>query len=123
MLRTEDVEAFTATVSKAVEDWWGSHRAQLETIDSKTRPQKLIEDLGDDLLEKFRGRPLISEYSVYEQLMSYWNDTMHDDVTLIVGAGWVDAAQPRDSYHCVHNKEAEVERRFVFGTEPLNVGH
>ena len=94
---SEDVRAFTSTVSKAVEDWWSSHRAQLEAIDSQTRPQQLIEDLGDDLLEKFRGRPLISEYSVYEQLMSYWNDTMHDDVTLIVGAGWVDAAQPREA--------------------------
>lgn len=94
---SEDVRAFTTTVSKAVEDWWGSHRGQLEAIDSQTRPQHLIEDLGDDLLEKFRGRPLISEYSVYEQLMSYWNDTMHDDVTLIVGSGWVDAAQPREA--------------------------
>lgn len=94
---SEDVKAFTSSVSKSVEDWWISHRAQLEAIDSKTRPQELIEDLGNDLLEKFRGRPLISEYSVYEQLMNYWNDTMHDDVTLIVGAGWVDAAQPREA--------------------------
>ncbi|MGJ4076767.1 N-6 DNA methylase [Corynebacterium macclintockiae] len=92
-----DAKAFTSSVSQAVEDWWSSHRAQLEAIDSKTRPQELIEDLGNDLLEKFRGRPLISEYSVYEQLMSYWNDTMHDDVTLIVGSGWVDAAQPREA--------------------------
>lgn len=94
---SEDVKAFTSDVSKSVEDWWSSHRAQLEAIDSQTRPQQLIEDLGDDLLEKFQGRPLISEYSVYEQLMSYWNDTMHDDVTLIVGAGWADAAQPREA--------------------------
>lgn len=94
---SEDVKAFTSTVSKAVEEWWNSHRGQLEAIDSQTRPQQLIEDLGDDLLENFRGRPLISEYSVYEQLMSYWNDTMHDDVTLIVGSGWVDAAQPREA--------------------------
>lgn len=92
-----DAKAFTSSVSQAVEDWWSSHRDQLEAIDSKTRPQELIEDLGNDLLEKFRGRPLISEYSVYEQLMSYWNDTMHDDVTLIVGSGWVDAAQPREA--------------------------
>src|SRR5699024_3122620 len=116
---SEDVEAFTATVSKAVEDWWGSHRAQLETIDSKTRPQKLIEDLGDDLLEKFRGRPLISEYSVYEQLMSYWNDTMHDDVTLIVGAGWVDAAQPREARITGYdnkNKPKYESADLVFGT-------
>lgn len=94
---SQDVKSFTSDVSQAVEDWWSSHRAQLEAIDSQTRPQQLIEDLGDDLLEKFRGRPLISEYSVYEQLMSYWNDTMHDDVTLIVGAGWLDAAQPREA--------------------------
>lgn len=94
---SKDVKAFTSDISKSVEDWWSSHRAQLEAIDSKTRPQELIENLGDDLLEKFRNRPLISEYSVYEQLMSYWNDTMHDDVTLIVGAGWVDAAQPREA--------------------------
>lgn len=94
---SEDVKAFTSSVSKSVEDWWSSHRAQLEAIDSQTRPQELIENLGDDLLEKFRNRPLISEYSVYEQLMSYWNDTMHDDVTLIVGSGWVEAAQPREA--------------------------
>lgn len=94
---SKDVKAFTSDISKSVEDWWSSHRAQLEAIDSKTRPQELIENLGDDLLEKFRNRPLISEYSVYEQLMSYWNDTMHDDVTLIVGAGLVDAAQPREA--------------------------
>ena len=94
---SEDVKAFTSSVSKSVEDWWSSHRAQLDAIDSQTRPQELIENLGDDLLEKFRNRPLISEYSVYEQLMSYWNDTMHDDVTLIVGSGWVEAAQPREA--------------------------
>ena len=94
---SKDIKAFTSTVSKAVEDWWGSHRSQLEAIDSQTRPQQLIEDLGDDLLEKFRDRPLISEYSMYEQLMSYWNDTMHDDVTLIVGSGWVNAVQPREA--------------------------
>ena len=94
---SDDVRRFRATVSKSAQDWWVSHIEQLEAVDGKTRPQELIEDLGTDLLEKFRGRPLISEYSVYEQLMSYWNDTMHDDVTLIVGSGWVDAAQPREA--------------------------
>lgn len=116
---SEDVKAFTSSVSKSVEDWWSSHRAQLEAIDSQTRPQQLIDDLGDDLLEKFRGRPLISEYSVYEQLMSYWNDTMHDDVTLIVGAGWVEAAQPREARITGYDnkKKPKYERAdLVFGT-------
>ena len=114
-----DVKAFTSSVSQAVEEWWSSHRAQLEAIDSKTRPQELIEDLGNDLLEKFRGRPLISEYSVYEQLMSYWNDTMHDDVTLIVGAGWVDAAQPREARITGYDNKKKPKyesANLVFGT-------
>lgn len=115
----EDVKVFTSAVSKAVEAWWDSHRTQLEAIDSQTKPQELIEEIGDDLLGKFHDRPLISEYSVYEQLMSYWNDTMHDDVTLIVGAGWVEAAQPREARITGYDskKKPKYEKSdLVFGT-------
>ena len=39
--------------------------------------------------------PLLDEYDVYEQLMTYWHDTMHDDVFLIMNEGWLGAAKPR----------------------------
>src|SRR5699024_9188310 len=32
---------------------------------------------------------------VYEQLMTYWHETMHDDVYLLIADGWQQAATPR----------------------------
>lgn len=92
-----DVKEFSALNAGQVEYWWDSHRQALESIDSETKPNELIQMLGDDLLEKFKGRPLISEYAVYEQLMSYWHETMHDDVALLVHSEWQEAAQPREA--------------------------
>ena len=39
--------------------------------------------------------PLLDPYDIYQCLMDYWNETMQDDVYLIVGEGWFGAAQPR----------------------------
>ena len=95
--QSSDVKEFSALNTGQVEDWWDSHKQALESINSETKPNDLIQMLGDDLLEKFKGRPLISEYAVYEQLMSYWHETMHDDVALLIHSGWQEAAQPREA--------------------------
>ena len=42
---------------------------------------------------RFRPVPLLDEYDVYEQLMNYWHETMHDDVFLIMNDGWVERRQ------------------------------
>jgi type I restriction enzyme M protein len=70
-----------------------------------TRPGELIQEIGDSLLAAFRTRPLVDEYGVYEQLMSYWNDVMHDDVALIMSEGWDAAAKPRPT---IENKERKL---------------
>jgi type I restriction enzyme M protein len=81
--------------TNTVQQWWASKRGLLEKIEPNTKPNDLIHDISEALLEAFRPRPLIDEYGVYEQLMSYWNDVMHDDVSLIVSEGWTQAVQPR----------------------------
>ncbi len=35
----------------------------------------LIATISDDLLGRFKSVPLLDEYDVYEQLMSYWHET------------------------------------------------
>ena len=97
-----EYQEFRASISALIADWWGSHRTALESITSATRPAELIADLGETLLEDFRTRPLVDEYGVYEQLMRYWNDVMHDDVSLIMGEGWESASRPRRT---IENKE------------------
>ncbi|GAB2513203.1 type I restriction-modification system subunit M [Paramicrobacterium agarici] len=99
-LNRSGLEIIRADVESVVTDWFESHRDTLLGITAETKPNDLIRELGDDLLERFKGRPLLDEYDVYQQLMSYWNDTMHDDVYLIMtelgkDGSWASAAKPR----------------------------
>ncbi len=86
---------FADATHGAVKHWWNLHSDKLEAIDAATLPAELIAELGESLLAVFRPRPLIDEYGVYEKLMTYWNDVMHDDVALIMSEGWDGAAKPR----------------------------
>lgn len=92
---SDEYEAFARDTAATVQQWWASKRTLLEGINADTKPAELIGDISEALLEAFRSRPLIDEYGVYEQLMSYWNDVMNDDVSLVVREGWTQAVQPR----------------------------
>jgi type I restriction enzyme M protein len=94
-VNSSEYKSFASGTEDAVADWWKKHRNQLTGIDRNTKPATLIGDLSEELLAIFRPRPLIDEYGVYEQLMSYWNDSMHDDVTMLISEGWHEASKPR----------------------------
>ena len=98
-----------------VVQWFEAHRDALDTIDAVTVPNDLITTLGDDLLKRFKPVALLDEYAVYQQLMSYWHDTMHDDVSLIMSDGWLDAAKPRLAITDKERKLAE-EPDLTIGT-------
>ncbi|TGM58456.1 type I restriction-modification system subunit M [Leptospira adleri] len=58
------------------------------TIGKKTKPKEFIRDLSESLLDAFTGIELIDKYDIYQHLMTYWLETMQDDVYLIVADGW-----------------------------------
>jgi len=93
--------------SGIVEDWFTTYRDSLAGINSDTKPNELITTMGDDLLARFKTMPLLDEYDVYEQLMTYWHDTMHDDVYLIMADGWQGAAKPRKTIEDKERKLSE----------------
>jgi type I restriction enzyme M protein len=98
-------KAFTSSIHSQADSWFEAHRAELETIKHDTRPNDLIADLGDDLLTRFKPTSLLDEYDVYEQLMSYWHSTVHDDVFLIMNEGWSGASKPRKT---IEDKERKL---------------
>ncbi len=95
ILGSPEFEDFAAGVEGEVGKWFEAHRKNLLAIDENTKPAELIEALGEDLLVRFEKRPLLDKYSLYEQLLSYWHETMHDDVYLIMHSGWLEASRPR----------------------------
>ena len=90
-----------------VEDWFATHRDTLAGITADTKPNELIATIGDDLLARFKPMPLLDEYDVYEQLMTYWHDTMHDDVYLVMADGWLNAAKLRKTIEDKERKLSE----------------
>ena len=97
ILDSTEFKDFAKHAQDLVTDWFGVHRSELEKVNADTRPNELIASLADDLLALFKPVPLLDEYDIYEQLMTYWHETMHDDVFLIMSDGWLEAAKPREA--------------------------
>ncbi|WP_232022833.1 MULTISPECIES: hypothetical protein [Mycobacterium] len=93
MLESAKFKKFAHKVDEVVDEWFAARRSHLAKIDENTKPAELIGEISDDLLARFKSIPLLDEYDVYEQLMTYWNETtMHDDVFMIMNDGWLGAA-------------------------------
>jgi type I restriction enzyme M protein len=114
VLDSPEFKAFSASVRQSVSDWFTGHKPALAAIGPDTRPGELIACLGDDLLDRFKAVPLLDPYDVYEQLLTYWHETMHDDVAMIMGDGWLNAAMPR--------KAIEDKERSLTETPDLVIG-
>nr|WP_306274453.1 type I restriction-modification system subunit M [Micrococcus sp. Mcc28] len=115
ILDSAEFKSFKDRARGHVVQWFETHREALETINAGTVPNHLITMLGDDLLKRFKPVALLDEYAVYQQLMSYWHETMHDDVSLIMSEGWLDAAKPRLAIADKERKLAE-EPNLTIGT-------
>lgn len=107
ILNSSEFKQFAARVTAEVNEWFAFHHPILSSIDERTKPNTLIATLSEDLLVRFKSIPLLDEYSVYEQLMSYWHEIMHDDVFLIMNDGWTGAARPRKTIEDKERKLSE----------------
>jgi type I restriction enzyme M protein len=95
ILDSTEFQKFATEADALTRDWFGAWRTHLASIKATTVPNELIGGISDDLLDRFKSVPLLDEYAVYEQLMTYWHETMHDDVGLIMASGWLEASRPR----------------------------
>lgn len=107
ILDSPEFRAFVDEAKALTGDCYMAHRDTLAAINAETRPNDLTAIIGDDILAKFKPVPLLDEYDVYEQLMSYWHDTMHDDVFLVMNEGWLEAAKPRKAIEDKERKLSE----------------
>jgi type I restriction enzyme M protein len=80
--------AYTQAVTALFEQWQSGNMPCLKSLGLDNRPKQLIETLSEDLLRVFAEARLINKYDVYQHLMSYWTDTMQDDVYMIALDGW-----------------------------------
>lgn len=84
----EEFTKYTSEISFIINSWCEKHKEMLKDINIKTDPKAVIYEISEDILKSFEGRTLIDKYDIYQYLMSYWLETMKDDVYMIVENGW-----------------------------------
>ncbi|MGB0387035.1 MAG: N-6 DNA methylase [Ardenticatenaceae bacterium] len=87
--------AYIERVKAVFDGWQAQNLALLMEIRLDSAPKPLIGALSESLLQHFSEVPLIDKYDVYQHLMSYWTETMQDDLYLIAADGWQEASKLR----------------------------
>ena len=85
----EDFKTYSSNVNSIINDWVERHKSRLEDINSNTESKLLIHEMSEDILKSFEGKILIDKYDMYQYLMTYWLETMKDDVYIVIENGWI----------------------------------
>ncbi|MBO9444162.1 SAM-dependent DNA methyltransferase [Phaeobacter italicus] len=91
--------AFQTRVHGILDGWAGVNAPRMDGIQVGDKPKELIHTIAEDILERFAEAPLIDHYEAYQRLMSYWAETMQDDVFIIAHDGWEAARELRIARH------------------------
>jgi type I restriction enzyme M protein len=83
-----EFQSYSKQTSEIFQFWKQRNIAKSNSIESGTLPKAFIEEIGEDLLATFSNLKLIDKYDLYQHLMTYWLDTMQDDLYLIISEGW-----------------------------------
>jgi type I restriction enzyme M protein len=84
-----DFTKYDTQLNSLFEDFKRVNHAKMNAISSDTKPKDFIKTISEDILERYGNKPLIGQYDIYQHLLDYWNETLKDDVYLIVEDGWV----------------------------------
>ncbi len=84
--------AFNETVNSCFAQWKAESFPRLTGISTGDHPKALIETISESLLDTFKAVSLLDAYDVYQHLMTYWAETMQDDVYMLVHDGWTAVA-------------------------------
>jgi type I restriction enzyme M protein len=89
--------AFRDRVHAILDGWAGQNAPLMDGIQVGDKPKDLIRTIAEEMLTRFADAPLIDRYEAYQRLMSYWAETMQDDVFIIAHDGWEAAKELREA--------------------------
>ncbi|MEW5815483.1 MAG: type I restriction-modification system subunit M [Spirochaetota bacterium] len=79
---------YSQKVQEVFTQWKKKNMPKLKGIAIGDKPKKLIHVISEDLLQCFTGLNLIDKYDIYQHLLTYWTETMQDDVYMLMDDGW-----------------------------------
>ena len=83
---SENIEflEYNKKVNNTYNEWKKIANPVLTNLNSTDSNKEIILNISEEILEKFSKLELLDKYDVYQVLLAYWNETMNDDVLLII---------------------------------------
>ena len=75
---------YNKKVNATFSDWKKYADPILTNLKGDDSNKNIIANLSNEIIEKFSTLELLDKYDVYQVLLAYWNETMNDDVLLVI---------------------------------------
>ncbi len=95
IMEHSEYSVYSRLVFDLFDGWKERHRSRLLGLGEGESPKALIAELGEDYLKTFTHLNLIDNYDLYQLLLTYWTNTMQDDLYMIIQEGWEGATKLR----------------------------
>ncbi len=80
---------YSKKVRKSYLNWKKNNETYLRSLKVGAKPKEIIYTISEDILSSFSKLDLIDNYDMYQHMMTYWFETMQDDIYFIVINGWI----------------------------------
>lgn len=113
----EEFSEYADKIDIAFDAWMNDVDEGLRSIDEFVEVKKYIVELSEILISKYADIELVDKYDVYQVLLSYWQETMADDVFVLVQDGYEAGRLTEDIYEITEDKKTKKEKHKYKGWE------
>ena len=113
----EEFCAYADKIDFAFDEWTSEVDNGLRNINENVSVKQYIVELSDVLIAKYADIELVDKYDVYQVLLSYWHETMADDVFVLVQDGYEAGRDTEDIYEISKDKKTKKEKKKYKGWE------
>ena len=114
-----EFSGYTNKIFETFDSWKLTTIPLFKAIDVGVTPKKLIHQISESLLQAFSNLKLIDKYDVYQHLMTYWSETMQDDVYVIADDGWKIGGEVYRIIKSTKDKSGKTKEKEVDGLEGI----
>lgn len=113
----EEFNAYADRIDMAFDAWKNEVDEGLRNINESINIKKYIIKLAEALIAQYADMELVDKYDVYQVLLSYWQETMADDIFILVQDGYEAARETELIIEVTEDKKTKKEKQKIKGWE------
>lgn len=108
----KEFSEYADRIDNAFSKWQKDIDKRLKNITGDVEVKKFVEGPSESLIKKFSSVDLVDKFDVYEVLLSYWQETMADDVFLLKYDGYEAGRETENIIEITEKKNGEIKEKY-----------